>query len=139
MVNLSKKKDSNIITSGTRKRSVARVTLKEGKGMIRMNGQAIDSFGTDLLRMKIKEPLILLGDLANKVHIDINVCGGGVMSQAEAARLAMCRALAEFGGEKVRKILYDYDRSFLVADIRRKEVCKPNDSKARAKRQKSYR
>ena len=61
------------------------------------------------------------------------------MSQVDAIRQAIGKALAEFGGEKIRKMLVDYDRSFIVADTRRKEVCKPNDSKARARRQSSKR
>ena len=39
----------------------------------------------------------------------------------------------------MRKTFLNYDRSLLIADVRRKEQYKPNDSKARAKRQKSYR
>ena len=107
--------------------------------MVRINGVALDSFGSELVRMKIREPLLLVGDLADKVNMSINVNGGGVISQVDAMRQAIGRALSEFGGEKIRKNLVSYDRSFLVADTRRKETCKPNDSKARAKRQKSYR
>ena len=128
-----------IHTSGKRKSSVARLTLKPGKGLVRVNGMMLDSYEPRLARMKISEPLILVGDLASQVHIDINVCGGGVISQADAIRQAMGKAFSEFGGEKVRLLLLKYDRSLLVADTRFKETCKPNDSKARAKRQKSYR
>jgi small subunit ribosomal protein S9 len=61
-------------------------------------------------------------------------------SQAEAARLVIAKSLVEFTkDEKLRRKYLDYDRQMLVADVRRKETCKPNDSKARAKRQKSYR
>lgn len=132
-------KSKVIHTSGTRKRSIARLTLQPGKGLVRVNGIALDAFEPKLARMKIQEPLILVGDLAKKVHIDVNVNGGGVMSQVEAIRQAMGKALSEIGGEKIKKLLLNYDRSFLVADTRYKETCKPNDSKARAKRQKSYR
>ncbi|MBU0460996.1 MAG: 30S ribosomal protein S9 [Nanoarchaeota archaeon] len=132
-------KPKTINTAGTRKRSVARAILKPGKGLVRINYQKLDAFEPELARMKVQEPLILVGDLADKIAVDIKVSGGGVMAQAEAARVALCRALAEFGGEKVKQTILNYDRNFLVADTRRKEVCKPNDSKARAKRQKSYR
>ncbi len=137
MVRLTKSK--SIHTSGTRKRSNARLTLTAGKGMVRINGRALDAFEPRLARLKIQEPLLLVGDLANTVHINVNVCGGGVMSQVEAIRQAMGKALSELGGEKIRRKLIEYDRAFLVADTRYKETCKPNDSKARAKRQKSYR
>ena len=132
-------KSKVINTSGTRKRSVARLTLSPGKGLVRINGIALDSFEPKLARMKILEPLLLVPDIASQIKMNINVYGGGVMSQADAVRQAMGKALSEFGGEKIRKLLIKYDRAFLVADTRYKETCKPNDSKARAKRQKSYR
>lgn len=132
-------KSKVIHTSGMRKRSVARLTLQPGKGLVRVNGQLLDAFEPELARLKIKEPLILVGDVASKLRMDIKVQGGGVMSQVDAIRQAMGRALAEFGGEKVKRQLLDYDRALLVADTRFKETRKPNDSKARAKRQKSYR
>jgi len=132
-------KSKVIHTSGMRKRSVARLTLHPGKGLVRINGQMLDTFEPKLARMRIQEPLLLVGDVADKVRMDVKVYGGGVMSQVDAIRQAMGRALSEFGGEKVRKKLIDYDRALLVADTRFKEPCKPNDSKARAKRQKSYR
>ena len=132
-------KSKTINTTGRRKRSIARAVLTQGKGMVRVNGQSLDTLAPNLVRMKIREPLLLAGDLSSKVHIDVNVSGGGIMSQADASRLAIGRALAAAGGEKIRQVLLEYDRAFLVADTRRKEQRKPNDSKARAKRQKSYR
>jgi small subunit ribosomal protein S9 len=137
VVDLSKSKVIN--TSGARKSAKARLTLKPGKGLVRINGQTLDTYEPKLARLKLQEPLIVVGDLASKVHIEIKVEGGGIISQVDAMRQAIGRAFSELGGEKVRKILVDYDRAFLVADTRRKEPCKPNDSRARAKRQKSYR
>jgi small subunit ribosomal protein S9 len=132
-------KSKVIHTSGKRKRSVARLTLSAGQGLVRVNGRMLDVFEPKLARLRIQEPLLLVGDLASKSQINVNVCGGGVTSQVDAVRQALGKALSELGGEKVRKMLVQYDRSFLVADTRYKEQCKPNDSKARAKRQKSYR
>ena len=60
--------------------------------------------------------------------------------QIEAARLALAKALVEFSSsKKLEEAFLEYDRHLLVADVRRKEACKPGDSKARAKRQTSYR
>jgi len=126
--------------SGKRKRAVARATLRSGKGSIRVNRMLLEFFKPEPARMKIQEPLILAGDVVNKLNIDVRVFGGGIMSQAEASRLAIARGLLEFTkDQKLEKTFLDYDRHLLVADVRRKEPCKPNDSKARAKRQKSYR
>ncbi len=127
-----------IIASGTRKRAVARVALKPGKGKVRFNNIFLDNYNNSYLRLRISEPLILAGDVAKTVDLDVNTHGGGANGQADAARLAIARALVEFD-KKLRKVFYDYDRLLLVADVRQKEARKPNDSKARAKRQKSYR
>jgi small subunit ribosomal protein S9 len=128
-----------IITSGKRKSSIARAKLVEGKGIVRVNSLLLDNYQPSMLRMKIQEPLIIAGEnIIKKINISITVKGGGVVSQAEAVRLAIGRALVEYD-DKLEKVFLDYDRQLLVADIRRKEVTKPNDSKARAKRQKSYR
>lgn len=127
--------------SGKRKRAIARATLKNGKGNVRVNNQVLESFEPKFARMKIMEPLILAGDLAKKVDIDINVAGGGIISQAEASRLAIARALVEYSKSNTLKDNFlKYDRHLLVADTRRKEAAKPNrHGQARAKRQKSYR
>jgi len=127
-----------IHTQGKRKQAIARATLRDGKGNVRINGQYLDNYSTEISRLRIKEPLVLVGDVAKKVNIDVTVIGGGENGQADAARLAMARALVIYDN-KFKKTFDDYDRLLLVADVRRKEVCKPNDSKARAKRQKSYR
>jgi small subunit ribosomal protein S9 len=128
-----------INTSGKRKRSIARAVLKEGKGTVRVNKKLLNSIEPKLARLKLEEPLILAGDVANKVTINISVRGGGVMSQAEASRVALCRALDQYSSPLKKRFL-EYDRSFLVSDMRRKEVSKPNrHGQARAKVQKSYR
>jgi len=129
----------NINTSGKRKRSVARATLKEGKGIVKINNKALDILEPRLARLKIEEPLILAGDVVNKIDLIVTVNGGGFMSQADASRVAICRALSQYSPSLRAKFL-DYDRNLLVADTRRKEVSKPNrHGQARAKVQKSYR
>jgi len=127
-----------IQTQGKRKRAVARAKLVPGKGKVTVNGQLLSNFGTDILRLRISEPLVLAGDVAKKITVDVDIRGGGINGQADAARLAIARALVQHDN-KLKKAFDEYDRLLLVADVRRKEACKPNDSKARAKRQKSYR
>lgn len=127
--------------SGKRKHAVARATLKEGSGIIKVNNMHIDIYQPELARMKIREPIMLAGDLIKKIDIDVNVFGGGWSGQAEAARLAIAKGLVEYSNDNsLKKMFLDYDRHLLVADTRRNEACKPNDSgKPRKKRQKSYR
>ena len=125
--------------SGKRKRAIAKATLRPGKGVVRINNQLLDNYEPKLARLRLKEPLILAGDAAKTVNINIKVSGGGCVTQAEAARLAIARALVH-SSKKLEKIFLNYDRHLLVADVRRKETHKPNrHGKARAKRQKSYR
>lgn len=127
--------------SGKRKRAIARAVLKPGKGQIKINSKPISLYQPALARERLMEPLMIAGDdVIKKIRIDIDVHGGGIMSQAEAARLAIARALVAFtGSKKLEKDYLTYDRQMLIADVRRKEMRKPNDSKARKKRQKSYR
>ena len=135
-------KDTKDMThvAGKRKRAVARVSVRKGSGIVRVNNLRLEAFQPAMARMKIMEPLQLAGNLTKEVDITITMHGGGIMGQAESARLGVARALVNYTGDaKLEKTFLDYDRHLLVADVRRKEVAKPNVSKARAKRQKSYR
>ncbi|MEM4267656.1 MAG: 30S ribosomal protein S9 [Candidatus Woesearchaeota archaeon] len=126
--------------SGKRKTSIAMATLRQGTGKVYINNILLDNFEPSVARLRLREPLLLAEGIADKVDIFVKVKGGGIMSQSDAARLAIARALVEYSKSSALKNAFlKYDRHLLVADIRRKEMRKPNDSKARAKRQKSYR
>jgi len=130
-----------IIVSGKRKSAVAKAAIKEGTGKVLINHNVIDSLPM-LQQLELREPLIIANQVLGKLNFDIsvNVTGGGMASRIEASRLAMAKAIIEFTkDEKLRVAFLVYDRNMLVADTRRKEQYKPGDSKARAKRQTSYR
>ncbi|MBI2040613.1 MAG: 30S ribosomal protein S9 [DPANN group archaeon] len=135
------KKQSGIVhASGKRKRAVARATVRSGKGIVRINRKSINLIEPEIAKLRLQEPLILSGGLANQVDVDVSVFGGGWSGQVEAARLAIGKALAQYAGEDLKKTFLDYDRHLLVADTRYKEPRKfGRHSRARAKRQKSYR
>jgi small subunit ribosomal protein S9 len=130
-----------ITAAGKRKSAIARATIRVGKGIVKINNKVLDFYEPKISRLKLKEPLIIAGDLANKVDISVNVFGGGISSQADASRLAIAKGLVEFSkNDKLKEEFLNYDRNLLVADVRRKEPSKPNrHGQARAKRQKSYR
>ena len=129
-----------INTSGRRKRSIARATLTEGKGIVRINSKLLDHYQPMLSRLKIMEPLMIASDISKKINIEIKVNGGGYQSQTEAIRLAIARAMVQYSKDKTLKQTFlDYDKHLLIADVRFAEASKPNDSKPRASRQKSYR
>ena len=129
-----------INTSGKRKTAVARATVQKGKGLIRINKKPVELYEPEIARWKILEPIKLAEKHIDKVNIDVNVAGGGFMSQANAVRTAISRGLIEFTADPNLKIAFlDHDRSLLVNDSRRKESKKPLGRGARKKRQKSYR
>jgi small subunit ribosomal protein S9 len=125
--------------SGSRKQAVARATLMPGTGVVRVNKLLLSAIPKNMFREKIEESLFLAGDAANKVNLTVSVEGGGPNSQAEAVRIAISNCFVQFD-KKLKTKYLDYDRAFLVPDVRRKETRKPNThGKARSKRQKSYR
>ncbi len=134
-------KTDKIIISGKRKTAIAKLRILPGTGKIFFN--YVPSSELNLFhKLALSEPLKIhehvLGNLKNDFHI--KVTGGGKEGQIQAARLAIARALVRITGSDVlRKAFITYDRNMLVQDSRRKETRKPGDSKARAKRQKSYR
>jgi small subunit ribosomal protein S9 len=132
---------SDIInTSGKRKSAIARASIKKGTGQVKINKVPLDIYAPELARLKIQEPLALVPEKAEKVDIQVNVKGGGIMGQAEASRTAIAKGLVEFfQDQELERNFKQYDRSLLISDPRRKLPKKPQGRGARKKRQKSYR
>ena len=95
--------------TGRRKRSVARIFLRSGKGEITVNNRAFDNyFPTESLRAAVRQPLLATETL-DKFDILILTDGGGVAGQAGAARMGIARALVEFNAElrsRLKKLGY---------------------------------
>lgn len=130
-----------IITSGKRKRAVARAILIEGDGKVTINKKNYKNLQF-FDKLRIEEPLRIAKEVLGEIKFDIEieVHGGGEKGQIDAARVALSRALVEASSSKgLHDVYVAYDRNLLVADVRRKEAYKPGDSKARRKRQTSYR
>jgi len=121
----SKKKSGPVFTTGKRKKAVARAMFKPGKGSVKINSRPIENYDSEMLRLRMMEPLILAGDPAKSYDIKVNVKGGGPMGQADAARQAIARGLVELVGEDLKKVYMAYDRNLLVFDPRRTEPHKP--------------
>ncbi|MBM4165793.1 MAG: 30S ribosomal protein S9 [Ignavibacteria bacterium] len=78
---------------GRRKTSVARVYLISGNGTVTINRNPLNKyFPLDTLQHQVKFPLMVT-ESEGKFDVVINVQGGGVTGQVEAARLAVSRAL----------------------------------------------
>ncbi|MEM0463329.1 MAG: 30S ribosomal protein S9 [Pyrobaculum sp.] len=129
-----------VISVGKKKTAVARAVIRPGIGRVRVNGYPLESWPIEMARVKMQEPLMLAGDLAKKVDIDVNVSGGGFMGQAVAVRIAIARGLvAYFHSQELKELYEKYDPYMLKGDPRRTEPKKPGIKHARSKRQKAYR
>lgn len=130
-----------LVVSGKRKTAIARATVKPGKGRVRINNVPLEIYEPEIARYKILEPLRLAGEQVRKqVDIKVKVKGGGFMGQAEAARMAIARALLRWTkSSRLRTNFLKYDRTMTAGDPRRKERKKFGGPGARARDQKSYR
>lgn len=130
-----------VISVGKRKTSIAKALIRSGIGRYRVNGVPVEIWPIELARLKMMEPYLLLSpELRNSVDIDVNVNGGGVMSQAYAVRIAVARGLAAFFRlPTLLEFFKEYDRTMIAGDPRTTEPEKWMRYSARRFRQKSYR
>ena len=127
-------------TTGKRKTSIAKASVEKGAGRVRINKLPVEFYEPAIARWKIMEPLKLAEHHVSTVDIDVNVSGGGFMSQANAIRTAIAKGLVEYTGDPALRLSFlGSDRDLLVSDSRIKESKKPLGRGARRKRQKSYR
>ena len=137
-----------VYTSGKKKNASAAAVTQEGRGTITVNRVPIQQIEPKTLRIKMFEPLLLLGAkhfAGLKIRVRVN--GGGQVAQLYAARMAVSKAIVAWKQkyvdeeEKVmtRRTLLTYDKGLLVADPRRREPKKYGGPGARARTQKSYR
>jgi len=137
-----------VYTHGKKKNAIANAVVQQGKGTITINRIPIQNIEPKTLRIKIFEPILLLGvDHFAGLKIKVRVQGGGQIAQLYAARQAISKGIVAWKqkyvdeDEKatVRKTLLSYDKGLLVADPRRMEPKKYGGRGARARFQKSYR
>lgn len=115
---------------GRRKKAVARVWLKRGKGDIKVNNRAFENyFDTEIAQNRAKTPYDVYPNTA-KYDISVNVDGGGVVAQADAVKLGIARALLIINPE-LRPLLRD--KGLLTVDSRVKERKKYGQRAARAR------
>ena len=144
----TKETKETVQTFGKKKTSIAVATCSTGRGTIRVNGKPLALLEPAALRIKVIEPLLLLGkEKFAELDIRVRVSGGGHVSQIYAIRLAICRALVAYNQKykdeqqkrEIKETLLMYDRSLLVPDLRRVEPKHPGGKGARTQKQKSYR
>jgi len=129
-----------VLATGKRKAAVARATVRKGMGRVRFNDRPLELVEPELIRLKVQEPLLMVGDRARNLDIAVQARGGGYVGQASAARTAVARGLISWlKDDQLKEMFKHYDRSLLVNDPRRKLPKRPGGRGARKRRQKSYR
>lgn len=127
---------NQIQTVGRRKRSVARVLLRPGKGEWNINGRPMaDYFPRPTHQIRVEEPLKVAG-LEDNFDVRVRVHGGGLTGQSDAVRMGLSRALV-LHDEELRAALRE--KGMLTRDARQVERKKPGRPKARKRFQFSKR
>ncbi len=104
--------------TGRRKKSVARVRIMPGTGVVTINKRDIDDyFGLETLKLIVNQPFTITGTVG-KFDIVATVSGGGISGQAGAIRHGAARALT-VADESFRSLLKA--AGMLTRDPRMKE------------------
>ena len=123
-------------TVGRRKSAIARCYVKNGSGVITINRRDISNyFPLEIFQFVVKQPLLVTENIGT-FDITLTLGGGGIKGQAEAARLAISRALCEINAD-FRPALKK--AGFMTRDARIVERKKPGQPGARKKFQFSKR
>ena len=120
--------DGEVLATGRRKASVARVRVRPGEGRFELNGRTLeDYFPSRTQRVLATAPLRAAGK-EKEVDVVARLEGGGVTGQAGALRHGIARALVELD-DSLRGVLKR--EGFLSRDAREKERRKYGLKKAR--------
>jgi small subunit ribosomal protein S9 len=127
-------------TSGKKKTAIARATVSDGEGRVRVNSKPVELAEPELARLKMLEPFRIAEEQREDVDISVDVRGGGTVGQADAVRTAIARGIVQHTNDaELRDAYMEFDRSLLVNDVRQSESKKWGGPGARARYQKSYR
>ena len=128
--------ENQIQTVGRRKRSVARVLLRPGKGDWSVNGRSMqDYFPRPTHQIRVEEPF-KVAELEGAFDVFVRVNGGGLTGQSDAVRMGLARALVALD-EELRSAMRE--KGMLTRDSRQVERKKPGRPKARKRFQFSKR
>jgi len=145
---MTDKETKQVQCFGRKKNATAVAHCTTGTGFIKVNGKPLQTLEPASLRLKVWEPIFLLGaQRFQDLNIRVRVRGGGATSQLIAIRQAISKSLIayyqkyhdEATKRELKEVLIQYDKGLLVADPRRMEPKKFGGQGARARYQKSYR
>src|SRR5580704_5434097 len=128
--------DSRTYATGKRKTAIARIWLKQGTGVIVVNGKPVDEyFERETSRMILRQAFELI-EAQDQFDVWATCSGGGKSAQAEAMRHGISRALIAHDPEKRGAVKR---AGFLTRDARKKERKKYGQPGARKRFQYSKR
>lgn len=82
---------------GKKKNAVAVATVRAGKGVFRVNGSPVDLLEPQALRVKVMEPVLLLGlQKFQNLDIRVRVRGSGYVAQIYAIRQAIAKGVVAY-------------------------------------------
>ena len=128
--------DTQIQSVGRRKSAVARLTMRPGTGLWRINGRELDEYFPMHRHREVVERPIGVVSAEGSYDMLVRVRGGGQTGQAGAVQLAVARALVEADPDQ-RPVLRSH--GLLTRDSRKVERKKPGQPKARKRFQFSKR
>ena len=128
--------DTQIQSVGRRKSAVARLTIRPGTGLWRINGRELDEYFPMHRHREVVERPLGVVSAEGTYDLMIRVRGGGPTGQAGAVQLAVARALVEADPDQ-RPVLRSH--GLLTRDSRSVERKKPGQPKARKRFQFSKR
>merc|ERR1712096_163639 len=111
---------SSVQVFGRKKTATAVAFCKRGNGLIKVNGRPLDLVEPAPLRMKVQEPVLIIGkERFASIDIRISVKGGGQIAQIYATRQAISKAIVayyqkfvdEASKKEIKDLLVQYDRS----------------------------
>jgi len=138
----------SVQTFGRKKNATAVAFCTKGTGHIRVNGRALNLLEPESLRLKVYEPILLVGGNKFKdLNMRVRVRGGGPANQVYAVRQAISKALLAYyqkyhdeqSKRELKEVFLQYDKNLIVTDPRRCEPKKFGGKGARSRFQKSYR
>merc|ERR1712183_859028 len=110
---------SSVQVFGRKKTATAVAFYKRGNGLIKVNGRPLDLMEPVTLRMKVQEPVMIIGkERFSAIDIRVSVKGGGQVAQVYATRQAISKAIVayyqkfvdEASKKEIKDILVQYDR-----------------------------
>ncbi len=138
----------SVQTFGRKKNATAVAYITRGTGVIRVNGKALGLIEPESMKLKVYEPILIVGGNKFKdLNIRVRVRGGGPASQIYAVRQSLAKGLLAFyqkyhdeqSKRELKELFLQYDKSLIVTDPRRCEPKKFGGKGARSRFQKSYR